>query len=144
MLVQATGAPAFSAASTGGSFVSQWTPRNRRPVTFSAASETSQRSGGTMTSGWISLPRSKPASPEIIGASVTPPGTRTLTVTPAPSRSFAMIALSASSAALDGPYVGEPAFNIVPRLVVTLMTRPQPSRIISGTTAFASANGAVV
>jgi hypothetical protein len=34
---------------------------------------------------------------------VTPPGTETLTVTPVPSRSFAMIALSASSAALEGP-----------------------------------------
>ena len=32
-----------------------------------------------------------------------PAGTRTLTVTPVPSRSFAMIALSASSAALEGP-----------------------------------------
>jgi hypothetical protein len=40
--------------------------------------------------------------------------------------------------------VREPAFNIVPRLVVTFMIRPQPSRIISGTTAFASAKGAVV
>jgi hypothetical protein len=42
-------------------------------------------------------------SSEIIGVLVTPPGTKTLTVTPLPSRSFAMIALSASSAALDGP-----------------------------------------
>src|SRR6266849_7168891 len=63
---------------------------------------------------------------------------------PVPSRSFAMIAQSASSAALDGPYVGEPAFSIVPRLVVTLTIRPQPWRIMSGTTAFASAKGAVV
>src|SRR5258705_1028727 len=102
-----------------------------RPVTSPAASETSQRRGGTMTSGWIILARSKPDS-DTIDVFVIPPGTRTLTVTPVPSRSFAMIALSASSAALDGPYVGEPAFNIVPRLVVTLMTRPQPSRIISG------------
>ena len=93
---------------------------------------------------WISLARSKPASSDTIGVLVIPPGTSTLTVMPVPSRSFAMIALSASSAALDGPYVGEPAFNIVPRLVVTLMIRPQPSRIISGTTAFASAKGAVV
>src|ERR1700730_95944 len=87
----------------GGSAGSQWTPRNLRPVTFPAASERTQRSGGTITSGWISLARSKPASSEIIGVSVTPPGTRTLTVAPVPSRSFAMIALSASSAALDGP-----------------------------------------
>src|SRR6516162_7443706 len=103
MLVQATGAPAFSAASSGGNFVSQRTPRKRRPVTFPAASETSHRRGGTITSGWISLARSKPASSEIIGVFVTPPGTKTFTVTPVPSRSFAMIALSASSAALDGP-----------------------------------------
>jgi hypothetical protein len=48
------------------------------------------------------LARSKPASSEIIGVSVTPPVTRMLTVTPVPSASFAMIALSASSAALDG------------------------------------------
>ena len=40
---------------------------------------------------------------EIIGVFVTPPGTSTLTVTPVPSRSFAIIALSASSAALEGP-----------------------------------------
>src|SRR6267143_6159912 len=144
MLVQATGAPAFSAACSGGNAASQCTPRNLRPVTFPAASERSQRRGGTITSGWISLARSKPASSEIIGVSVTPPGTSNLTVTPVPSRSFAMIALSASSAALDGPYVGEPAFNIVPRLVVTLMIRPQPSRIISGPTALAIAHGAVV
>src|SRR5712672_1463330 len=45
MLIHATGAPAFSAASSGGSVGSQWTPRNRRPVAFPAASETSHRSG---------------------------------------------------------------------------------------------------
>jgi hypothetical protein len=45
----------------------------------------------------------EPASLEIIGVFVIPPGTKTLTVTPVPSRSFAIIALSASSAALDGP-----------------------------------------
>ena len=55
MLVQATGAPAFSAACSGGSAGSQCTPRNLRPVTFPAASERSQRSGGTITSGWISF-----------------------------------------------------------------------------------------
>ncbi len=60
MLVHATGAPAFSAACSGGSVGSQCTPRNRRPVTFPAASETSQRRGGAMTSGWIILVRSKP------------------------------------------------------------------------------------
>src|SRR6202521_1825287 len=139
MLVQATGAPAFSAACSGESVGSQWTPRNRRPVTFPAASETSQRRGGTMTSGWIILARSKPDA-DTIGVFVIPPGTRTLTVTPVPSRSFAIIALSASSAALDGPYVGEPAFSIVPRLVVTFTIRPQPWRVIAGTTAFASAS----
>jgi hypothetical protein len=32
MLVHATGAPAFSAASSGGNLVSQCTARNRRPV----------------------------------------------------------------------------------------------------------------
>ena len=46
----------------------------------------------------------KPCLSEIIGVLVIPPGTSTLTVTPVPSRSFAMIALSASSAALEGPY----------------------------------------
>jgi hypothetical protein len=40
-----------------------------------------------MTSGWIRLARSKSASSEIIGVLVTPPGTKTLTVTPVPSRS---------------------------------------------------------
>jgi hypothetical protein len=54
-----------------------------------------------MTWGWISLARSKPASSEIIGVLVTPPGTKTFTVTPVPSRSFAIIALSASNAALE-------------------------------------------
>ena len=53
-----------------------------------------------MTSGWIILARSKPDA-DTIGVFVIPPGTRTLTVTPVPSRSFAMIALSTSSAALD-------------------------------------------
>ena len=38
-----------------------------------------------------------------IGVFVTPPGTSTLTVMPLPSRSFAMIAEKASSAAFDGP-----------------------------------------
>ena len=103
MLVQATGAPAFSAACSGGSLVSQCTARKRRPVTFSAASETSQTRGGAMTSGWIIWARSKPAASDTIGVLVIPPGTKTLTVTPVPSRSFAIIALSASSAALDGP-----------------------------------------
>src|ERR1700730_2121282 len=135
MLVQATGAPAFSAACSGESVGSQWTPRNRRPVTFPAASET--------TSGWIILARSKPDS-DAIGVFVIPPGTRTLTVTPVPSRSFAMIALSASSAALDGPYVGEAAFNIVVGLVVAVMMRPQHSRMIAAQTAVASDRGAVV
>ena len=83
MLVQATGAPAFSAASSGGSLVSQCTARKRRPVTFPAASETSHTSGGAMTSGWINSARLKPAWSEIIGVLVTPPGTRTLTVTDA-------------------------------------------------------------
>src|ERR1700722_16196542 len=96
ILVQATGAPAFSAASSGGSVGSQWTPRNRRPVTFAAASETSQSRGGALASGRIILVLSKPDS-DTIGVFVMPPGTRTLTVTPVPSRSFAMIALSASS-----------------------------------------------
>src|SRR6476646_5986275 len=80
MLVHATGAPAFSAACSGGRLLSQWTPRNRRPVTFAAASETSHNSGDTMTSGWIILARSKPDS-DTIGVFVMPPGTRTLTVT---------------------------------------------------------------
>ena len=56
-----------------------------------------------MISGWIIPARSKPAWSEIIGVLVIPPRTKTLTVTPLPSRSFAMIALSASSAASDGP-----------------------------------------
>src|SRR5271169_3982370 len=103
MLVHATGAPAFSAACSGGSPVPQYTARKRRPVTFPAASDTSQTRGGAMTSGWIILARSKPASSDTIGVLVTPPGTKTLTVTPVPSRSFAMIAPSASSAALEGP-----------------------------------------
>jgi hypothetical protein len=44
MLFHAIGTPAFSAASSGGSAGSQRTPRNRRPVTFPAASEMSQKS----------------------------------------------------------------------------------------------------
>jgi hypothetical protein len=44
-----------------------------------------------MTSGWIILARSKPDS-DTIGVFVIPPGTRTLMVTPVPSRSFALIA----------------------------------------------------
>ncbi len=52
-------------------------------------------SGGAITSGWIIAARSNPASSEIIDVLVIPPGTKTLTVTPVPSRSFAMIALSA-------------------------------------------------
>ena len=68
-----------------------------------AASDTSQISGATMTSGWIICARSNPASGGTIAVLVTPPGTSTLTVTPVPSRSFAMIADSASSAAFEGP-----------------------------------------
>ena len=82
-----------------------------------------------MISGWICLARLKPTASEIIGVLVIPPGTNTLTVKPVPSRSLAMIALSASSAVLEGPSVGEPALRIVWRLVVTLMIRPQPWRI---------------
>jgi hypothetical protein len=55
MLVQATGAPAFSAACSGGSPGSQWMARNRRPVTCPAPSETSQASGGAIASGWIKI-----------------------------------------------------------------------------------------
>src|SRR5713101_7792547 len=76
---------------------------HRRLVTFRRHRRRGQRRGGTMTSGGIILARSNPASSGIIGALFTPPGTRTLTMTPVPSRSFAIIALSASSAALDGP-----------------------------------------
>src|SRR5215472_3385554 len=101
--VQATGASAFAAASSGGSFGSQCTARKRRPVTALAASDTSQLSGGAITAGWIISTRSKPASSGTIGVLVTPPGTSTLTVTPVPARSFAMIAEKASNAALDGP-----------------------------------------
>ena len=103
MLVQATGAPAFSAAWRGGNFGSQCTARKRRPVTSAASFETSHTSGGAITSGWIICCRSKPDSCGTIGVLVTPPGTSTLTVTPVPSRSFAMIAENASSAAFDGP-----------------------------------------
>ena len=59
-----------------------------------------------MISGWICRARLKPAASEIIGALVIPPGTSTLTVKPVPSRSLAMIALSASTAALEGPKSG--------------------------------------
>jgi hypothetical protein len=45
MLVQATGAPAFSAACSGGSAGSQCIPRKRRAVTFPTASETSRTRG---------------------------------------------------------------------------------------------------
>ena len=100
MLVQATGAPAFSAACSGASAGSQWMARKRGPVTFPAASEMSQTSDGAITSGWIIVARAKPASSEIIGVLVIPAGTRTLTVTPLPSRSFAIIAMSASSMAI--------------------------------------------
>jgi len=44
MLFHAIGTPAFSAACSGGNAGSQRTPRNRRPVTFPAASEMSQKS----------------------------------------------------------------------------------------------------
>src|SRR5580704_1062378 len=101
--VQATGAPAFSAASSGGMLGSQCTARKRRPVTPPAASDTSQLSGGVMTAGWIISARSKPASRGTMPVLVTPPGTSTLTVTPVPARSLAMIAEKASKAAFDGP-----------------------------------------
>jgi hypothetical protein len=70
---------------SGDSAGSQWSPRNRRPVTFPAASETSQRRGGTITSGWIILARSKPDS-DTIGVFVMPARTKTLTMTPVPLR----------------------------------------------------------
>src|SRR5260370_14504202 len=81
LLVQATGAPAFSAACSGGSSGSQWTPRNRRPVTFPAAYETSQRRGGSITSGCVILGRSKPES-HTTGLFVSSPRARALTGTP--------------------------------------------------------------
>src|SRR6516165_10980394 len=103
MPVQATGAPAFAAASSGARLGSQCTARKRRPVTPAAASDTSQLRGGAITAGWIISARSKPASGGTIGVLVTPPGTSTLTVTPVPARSLAMIAEKASKAAFDGP-----------------------------------------
>ena len=48
---QAMGAPAFSAAWAGGNAVSQSAAMKRRAVTLAAASDTSQRRGGTMISG---------------------------------------------------------------------------------------------
>src|ERR1700732_395275 len=58
---QATGAPAFAAASSGGTLGSQCTARKRRPVTPPAASDTSQLSGGAITAGWSSRrDRSRP------------------------------------------------------------------------------------
>src|SRR5438309_6402499 len=48
--VQATGAPALAAASSGGKLGSQCTARKRRPVTPSAASDTSFRAG---VPGWV-------------------------------------------------------------------------------------------
>jgi hypothetical protein len=98
MLVQATGAPAFSAACSGGSVGSQWTPRSRRPVTFGDEPEERQRHDLRLI-----LAHLKPAPPDAVGVLVTALGTRTSTVSPVPSSSFAKIALSASSAALDGP-----------------------------------------
>ena len=48
---------------------------------FPCGIEDKPQEGGTITSGWISLARSKPASSEIIGVSVAPPATSTLAVT---------------------------------------------------------------
>ena len=73
------------------------------PVTPSESGEASHRIGGTMRSGGISCARSTPESAGIILVSAGPPGTRTFAVTPVPPRSFAMIAVLASSAAFDGP-----------------------------------------
>jgi hypothetical protein len=67
------------------------------------ASEKSHTRGSAMTSGWIILTRSKPALSDTNGVLVIRLGKTTLTVTQLLSRSLAMIALSASSAALEGP-----------------------------------------
>jgi hypothetical protein len=51
MLVHATSAPAFSAASSGGSVGSQWTPRNRRTSSDSEVEmviKDNRRSSGKM------------------------------------------------------------------------------------------------
>src|SRR5947207_14516233 len=70
--VQATGAPAFAAASPGGRFGSQCTARKRRPVTPSAAFETSQLSGGAITAGLDHLSAVVAASSGTIPVFVTP------------------------------------------------------------------------
>jgi hypothetical protein len=97
---------------------------SEKPSTRHFPSGICHRRGGAVTSGWISLPRSKPASSEIIGVSVTTGDQN----------------IDRDAGAVDhdrvecsppwiGRMVGELAFSIVPRLVVTLTIRPQPSHI---------------
>ena len=59
--------------------------------------------GAVITSGWIRAARSTGASSAISPVLERPPGTRTLTLTPVPSSSWAQAQLAASRAALEGP-----------------------------------------
>ena len=69
----------------------------------SESSEASQVIGACMTSGYISFSRGIPDALGIMRVFTGLPGISTLAVTPVPSRSLAIIAVWASSAALVGP-----------------------------------------
>src|ERR1700675_1492269 len=121
---QPIGATEAWLAATAASGV-QVAASTRLPFGAVLLSDTSHASGATSACGGTSFERSKPASSGIIGVSAGPPGTSTLTVTPVPARSWAMMAECDSSAAFEPPYGAKPRRIIDSWLVVTLTTRPQ-------------------
>src|ERR1700758_5597283 len=104
---QPIGATEASLAAVAASGV-QVAASTRLPFGAALPSDTSHASGAISACGDTSFDRSKPASGGIIGVSAGPPGTRTLTVTPVPARSWAMIAECDSSAAFEPPYGAKP------------------------------------
>ena len=85
ILVQATGAPAFSAACSGASAGVPVDGEKAPPgdIAGRIRDEPDKRRRHNLQAG-SACPGRSPAASEIIGVFVTPPGTRTLTVTPVP------------------------------------------------------------
>src|SRR6476620_9754199 len=123
---QPAGAPAFCAASDGGSAGSQFLAMNRRPVTPFEFLDISQTIGAIITSGCTSLDRSGTSSSGIIRVFPGPPGSSAFTVTPVSARSLDQTTVAASSAAFAGPYGEKPSITMVKWLVTMLTMRPQP------------------
>jgi hypothetical protein len=99
--VQATGAPAFAAASSGGRLGSQCTSKKAPPGDAAGRirhQPVKRRRHDCRLDHFGAVVAGLESTMPVL---VTPPGTSTLTVTPVPARSLAMIAEKASKAAFD-------------------------------------------